>query len=102
MALQRLWTIPKIMVEKYIEKWISLAARTGTREIMKYGKTLRVHFNGIISAIIPSLSNSVAESINNKIKRAFKHSYGFKSDEYRDTFIFLVVGKLKLPTLLQD
>ena len=68
---------------------------------MKYGKTLRTHFDGIISAIMLDLSNSVAEGINNKIKTAFKRSYGFKSDEYRDTMIFLVAGKLKLPTLLQ-
>ncbi len=34
-------------------------------------------------------------------KTAFKRSYGFKAIEYRDTMIFLVAGKLKLPTLLQ-
>ncbi len=68
---------------------------------MKYGKTLRTHFDGIISAIMLDLSNSVAEGINNKIKTAFKRSYGFKSNEYRDTMIFLIAGKLKLPTLLQ-
>ena len=101
MALQRLWTIPKIMAEKYLEKWISWASRTGIPEIVKYGKTLKMHFKGIISAIMLGLSNSVAEGINNKIKTAFKRSYGFKSDEYRDTMIFLVAGKLKLPTLLQ-
>ena len=47
------------------------------------------------------LDNAVAEDINNKIKTAFKRSYGFKNQEYRDTMIFLVAGKLKLPTLLQ-
>ena len=48
-----------------------------------------------------NLSNSVAEGINNKIKTAFKRSYGFNAIEYRDTMIFLVAGKLELPTLLQ-
>ena len=44
MALQRLRTIPKIMAEKYLEKWISWASRTGVPELVKYGKTLKMHF----------------------------------------------------------
>ena len=100
-ALQRLWTIPKIMARKYLERWIAWATRTGIPEIVKYGKTVKRHFDGIIRAIMLDLSNSVAEGINNKIKTAFKRSYGFKSNEYGDTMIFLVAGKLELPTLLQ-
>ena len=100
-ALQRLWTIPKIMTRKYLERWITWAIRSGIREVVRYGKSIKRHFEGIIRAIMLELSNSVAEGINNKIKTAFKRSYGFKSDEYRDTMIFLVAGKLDLPTLLQ-
>ena len=55
----------------------------------------------LINHIMLDLDNAVAEGINNKIKTAFKRSYGFKNPEYRDTMIFLVAGKLKLPTLLQ-
>ena len=84
-----------------LEKWITWAVRAGILEIVKYGRTLKRHFDGIIYAIMLDLSNSVAEGINNKIKTAFKRSYGFKSDEYRDTMIFLVAGKLDLPTLLR-
>lgn len=100
-ALQRLWTIPKSMAEKYLKKWIAWARRTGIPDIVKYGKTLKNHFKGIINAIMLDLDNAVVEGINNKIKTAFKRSYGFKNPEYRDTMIFLVAGKLKLPTLLQ-
>jgi transposase len=100
-ALQRLWTIPKIMAGKYLERWITWAIRSGIREVVRYGKSIKRHSEGIIRAIMLDLSNSVAEGINNKIKTAFKRSYGFKSDEYRDTMIFLVAGKLDLPTLLQ-
>ncbi|EQD26282.1 transposase, IS204/IS1001/IS1096/IS1165 family protein [mine drainage metagenome] len=101
MALQRLWTIPKYMAEEYLKRWISWAIKTGIPDIVKYGMTLKRHFKGIISAIMLNLNNAVAEGINNKIKTAFKRSYGFKSDEYRDTIIFLVAGKLTLPTLLR-
>ena len=100
-ALQRLWIIPRNMAGKYLKKWIAWALKTSIPEIVKYGKTLKRHFEGTINAIMLGLSNYVAEGINNKIKTAFKRSYGFKSNEYRDTMIFLVAGKLKLPTLLQ-
>ena len=46
--------------------------RTGIREIINFGKTVKKHFDGIINAIMLDLSNSVAEGINNKIKTAFK------------------------------
>ena len=101
-ALQRLWTIPKNMAERYLKKWIEWAMRTGIPDIVKFGKTLKNHFNGIINAIMLGLNNAVAEGTNNKIKTAFKRSYGFKNLEYRGTMIFLVAGKLKLPTLLQE
>ena len=101
-ALQRLWTLPENMAEGYLGKWISWAMRSGIKEIVRFGKTIKRNFNGIINAIKFDLSNSVAEGINNKIKTAFKRSYGFKSDEYRDTMIFLVAGKLRLPTLLGE
>ncbi|MCK5031780.1 MAG: hypothetical protein KAR64_09965 [Thermoplasmatales archaeon] len=32
------------------------------------------------------------------IKTAFKRSYGFKTEKYRNTMIYLVAGKLDLPT----
>ena len=99
-ALQRLWTIPKVMASKYLERWIAWAIRSGIKEVVKYGKTIKRNFQGIINAITFDLSNSVAEGINNKIRTAFKRSYGFKTVEYRDTMIFFVAGKLNLPTLL--
>ena len=43
-ALQRLWTIPKIMASKYLEKWIAWAIRSGIREMVRYGKTIKRNF----------------------------------------------------------
>gem|GEM_PF-3805078 len=33
-----------------------------------------------------------------RIKTEFKHSYGFKSEKYREAMIFVVSGTLYLPT----
>jgi transposase len=40
-----------------------------------------------------------AGGLNNKICNAFHRAYGFKAKEYRDTMIYLVAGRLTLPTL---
>ena len=45
-----------------------------------------------------NLNNGVVKGINNKIKTAFKRSYVFKTEKYRNTMIYLVAGKLDLPT----
>lgn len=63
----------------------TLSTRTGIPKIVKYWKTPEKHFDGI----------------NNKIKTEFKRSCGFKSDEYRETMILLIAGKLEFPALLQ-
>ena len=52
-ALQRLWNVPKITAEKYLKKWISWALKTHIPEIVKCGKTLKRHFEGVISVIMP-------------------------------------------------
>lgn len=98
LALQRLWELSIDLVEEYLNKWCSWAARSRIEEIVKLGRTIKNHASGIIGAIKSGINNGVVEGLNNKIRTAFKRSYGFKSDEYRDTIIYLVAGKLSLPT----
>ena len=43
-------------------------------------------------------NNGVLEGSNNKIKTAFTRSYGFKTVKYRKTMIYIMAGKLNMPT----
>ena len=65
-------------------------------EIIKLGKTMKKHIDGILEAIRSGINSAVIEGLNNKNRTVFKCAYGFKSHEYRDTIIFLVAGRLKL------
>ena len=67
-------------------------------DIMKLVKTINRHLDGIIEAIQTEINSAVVEGHNNKIRTAFKRSYGFKAQEYRDTIIYLVAGGLRLPS----
>ncbi|WMT50353.1 MAG: transposase [Thermoplasmatales archaeon] len=61
------------------------------------GRTYKRHLNGILEVIKFEIDSAVVEGLNNKIRTAFKRSYGFKAREYRDTIIYLVAGGLRLP-----
>ena len=96
-ALQRLWQLKVSIAESYLRKWISWASRSRMPEIIKLGKTMKRHLDGILEAIRSGINSAVVEGLNNKIRTAFKRSYGFKAQKYRDTIIYLVAGGLKLP-----
>jgi transposase len=96
---QRLWSIKHpYIVRKYFNKWYYWATHSNIDEIIKLAKTIDNHFSGIMEAIKRNPNNGVVEGMNNKIKTAFKRSYGFKTEKYRNTMIYLVAGKLDLPT----
>ncbi len=96
-ALQRLWQVNVSIAESYLKKWISWASRSKMPDIIKLVKTMKRHLAGIMEAIKSGINSAVVEGLNNKIRTAFKRSYGFKAQEYRDTIIYLVAGGLKLP-----
>jgi hypothetical protein len=96
-ALQRLWDLNDSIAESYLMKRISWASRSGMPDTIKLGKTMKRHLNGILEAIKSGINSAVVEGLNNKIRTAFKRSYGFKAEKYRDTIIYLVAGGLRLP-----
>ena len=96
-ALQRLWQVNVSIAESYLRKWTSWASRSRMPDVIKLGKAMNRHIDGIMEAIRSGINSAVVEGLNNKIRTAFNSSYGFKAQEYRDTIIYLVAGGLKLP-----
>ena len=66
-------------------------------DIIKSGNTMKRHFDGILEAIRSGINSDFVEGLNNKIRTAFKRSYGFRSQKYRDTIIYLVAEGSKIP-----
>lgn len=65
--------------------------------IIEFGKVTKRHIEGILEAISSGINSAVVEGLDNKIRTAFKRSYGFETQEYRDTIIYMVAEGLKLP-----
>ena len=89
-ALQRLWQVNVSIAEDYLRKWISWAYSSRMPGIIKLGKTMKRHIEDILEAIRSGTNSAVVEGLNNKIRTAFKRSYGFTAQKYRDTIIYLV------------
>ena len=64
-------------------------------DIVSMGEAIRRHLVAIMETIRTVINSTVVERVNNKIRTAFKRSYGFKVQEYRDTITYLVTGGLK-------
>ena len=69
--------------------------RSRISEIVSLAKTIKKHLKGIIEAIKSGINPAVVEGLNNKIRKAFRLSYGFKVQTPSDTIIYLVTGRLK-------
>ncbi|HBN08814.1 MAG TPA: hypothetical protein DD435_09240 [Cyanobacteria bacterium UBA8530] len=60
--------------------------------------TIKRHWEGILRFIKSRITNGITEGLNGKIKEAAKRAYGFKTFRNYRTIIYLVAGRLRLPT----
>lgn len=59
-------------------------------------KMIKKYSHGIFESITANISNGAEGGLENKIKAAFKRSYGLKTGKCGNAMIFLMAGKLVL------
>ena len=62
--------------------WIIDALETGIPQLIKTGKTLLRHWQGLTNYFKHKITNGKTEGINNKIKTMKRQAYGFRDIEY--------------------
>lgn len=77
-----------------LERLICWARRSRLEPIIKLGRTLREHADGIIRAIRKKRSNGYAEGLNSAIQAAKQRARGFKTAANFISVIHLIAGKL--------
>lgn len=99
LALRRFWTFryPKV-AERYLTRWYFWATHSRLAPVIEAAKTIKRHWSGVLAFIRSRITNGVVEGLTSKIKTALKRAYGFKTFENYRTIIYLVAGKLELPT----
>ncbi len=99
LALQRLWDYKyTAAASKYLKKWYFWATHSRLEPVVEVAKLIRRHEEGILRFLKSRITNGIVEGLNSKIKTALKRAYGFKSFNYYRTIIYLVAGKLSVPT----
>jgi len=72
-----------------LRRWMQWALRSRIRQIVRFAKTVRGHFDGILKAIELGVSTGPVEGTNNKIKTVLKRAYGFLNvDHFIRTIYF--------------
>jgi len=99
LALRRLWTFsyPKVAA-RYLTRWYCWATHSQLAPIAEAARTIKRHWDGILAFIRSRITNGIVEGLTSKIKTALKRAYGFKTFANYRTIIYLVAGKLELPT----
>jgi transposase len=83
----------------YLRRWLGRASRSRITVMVNLARTIRAHFEGIVSAVELGLSNSRLEGFNSKLALINHRGYGFHSPEALMATIYLTSGPVVLPPL---
>jgi transposase len=88
-----------VSTEAALRRLAGWAQRSQLEPMIRFGKTVRKHMDGIVRAISERRSNAFAEGLNSAIQAAKQRARGFKTANNFIAVIYLIAGKLKhLPT----
>ncbi len=99
LVFQELYNQPPAKAEAYLRKWYFWATHSRLQPIIDVAKTIRRHQTGILRWFTSGINNGILEGINSLVQAAKAKARGYRSDRNLATVIYLIAGKLSLPTL---
>ena len=86
--------------EMLLKRWYSWAVRCRIPEIRVLAKTIKHHWNGILSWFDSNVTNGLLEGINSLIQSAKSRARGYRTTTNLINIAYLIAGKLDfaLPT----
>jgi transposase len=98
--LQELWTLPdREAAQAHLEAWYTSVAHSKIGQPMKkLARTVKKHAHGILSFFPDRLTSGLMEGINSLVQAAKAKARGYANPIYFKTIVYLVAGKLPLPT----
>jgi transposase len=101
MALQDVYFAPsRVSAEKHLKVWYNWAIRSQIEHVKRVARTVKNHWNGILSWFNSKLSNGYVEAVNGLIQSAKRRARGYRSTKNLINMAYLIAGKLdfRLPT----
>jgi transposase len=91
-----LWTLPdKPSAEAFLEHWCAAVEVAKIPAFMKFVKTVRGHWQGIVHYLDSHLSNGILEGINHKVQLAKRRARGYRNIVNFINMIYFLCGKLQ-------
>ena len=86
------------LAEAYLLRWCRGAIRSRLAPIKKFVRTIQNHWAGILSWQRSRASNGLLEGTNSLIQAAKRKARGYRSKSKMITIIYLIAGRLPLPS----
>jgi transposase len=83
-------------VELLIDRLLSRLARSRLEPLIRLGKTIRKHRDGILAAIRLGINQGRTEALNNKVRLITRRAYGFHSANAALALVMLTCGPITL------
>ena len=91
-----LWTMPdKPSAHAFLTQWCSEVETAKIPAFMKFARTVKSHWNGIVHFVESRLSNGILEGINHKVQLAKRRARGFHNIDNFINMIYFPCGKLQ-------
>ena len=81
--------------ELLLKKWYGWITRCQLPEMVKVGKTIKRHWDGILRWKESRINNGLLEGLNSILQAAKRKARGYKKDHFK-TIAYLLTGKLDL------
>jgi transposase len=96
---QGFYDIEPDQAEAYLTRWCAGAMRSRLEPLKDFVAMLRRHWDGILAWHRTHLTTGLLEGTNSLIQAAKARARGYRNKEYMITIIYLIAGKLPLPSL---
>lgn len=75
-----LWSMPdKPAADAFLEQWCAEVEEANIPAFMKFARTVKAHWSGIVHYVESHLSNGILEGINNKVQLAKRRARGYRN-----------------------
>lgn len=75
-----LWSMPdKPAADAFLEQWCAEVEEANIPAFMKFARTVKAHWSGIVHYVESRLSNGILEGINNKVQLAKRRARGYRN-----------------------
>jgi transposase len=99
LAFDAIFDLPPAAAPAALSRWQRGALRSGLEPIKRFARTVAEHRPGILRWWTTKISNGLLEGLHSLVQAAKRRARGYRSTENYIAMIYLVAGKLELPSV---